>query len=227
MVYVVGDTHADYDWSKLNTYNFPEQKSMNYNDFVIVLGDWGGIWDGAKQDEYIQKWYNEKKFTTLWISGNHENFDLLAQYPIEEWNGGKVQFIGDHIIHLMRGQVYTIEGKTFFVMGGAQSVDKYNRKEGKSWWAQEMPSNEEYEEALDNLDRVGNKVDFILTHTAPDKVVELLSRYVWNNSDKLTQFLQIVSETVDFKEWYFGHFHTDVDMGRYHCRYTSKPERIV
>lgn len=158
---------------------------------------------------------------------NHENHDALNALPISEWHGGKVHFITDSIIHLMRGQVYTIEGKTFFVMGGAQSVDKYRRKEGESWWAQEMPSNEEYEEALDNLDRVDNKVDFILTHTAPDKVVELLSRYVWNNSDKLTQFLQIVSETVDFKEWYFGHFHTDIDMGKYHCRYTSKPERII
>ena len=228
-IWVCGDTHGEYDFSKLNTTNFPEQKSMNPEEpnYLIVCGDWGGLWDCAKSDRYVQSLYNERPWITLWVDGNHENFDALAQYKVEEWNGGKVQFISDHIIHLMRGQVYMLEGKRFFVMGGATSVDKYHRTEGKSWWAQEMPSNREYEEALTNLDRIGNKVDFIFTHTAPDGIIKLLSRYSWNNSDKLTQFLQIVSETVKFEDWYFGHFHIDKDMGRFHCMYNQKPRRIV
>lgn len=39
----------------------------------------------------------------LFVSGNHENFDLLAEYPQEDWNGGKVQRIHSHVIHLLRG----------------------------------------------------------------------------------------------------------------------------
>ena len=57
-------------------------------------------------------------FTVLFVSGNHENFDLLKVLPTEEWHGGKVQFIRPHVIHLLRGQVFEIEGYTFFTMGG-------------------------------------------------------------------------------------------------------------
>lgn len=47
----------------------------------------------------------------LWVQGNHENYDMIEEYPIEEWNGGKVRHIArDKIILLGRGQVFNIEG---------------------------------------------------------------------------------------------------------------------
>ena len=96
MFYITGDTHGFEDWEKLNTTNFPEQKYMSdYYDFLIIVGDFGGIWDGAEQDRYVLKAYNQRKFTTLFIDGNHENHDLLDKYPVEEWNGGKVHKICD------------------------------------------------------------------------------------------------------------------------------------
>ena len=53
------------------------------------------------------KWLSEKPWTTLFVDGNHENFDRLKNYPItEEW-GGKVQKIYDKVYHLMRGEIYT------------------------------------------------------------------------------------------------------------------------
>ena len=39
MIYVTGDIHADP--SRFNMDNFPEQKEMNKNDFVIICGDFG------------------------------------------------------------------------------------------------------------------------------------------------------------------------------------------
>ena len=154
MFYITGDTHGTVDWEKINTSNFPEQKYMStQNDFLIVTGDFGGIWDGAEQDRYVLKAYDQRNFTTLFIDGNRENHDLLDKYPVEKWNGGKVHKISDRVIHLMRGQVYSIFGTTFFTMGGAESTDKEYRKEGESWWAREMPSDEEYEEALRNLEK--------------------------------------------------------------------------
>jgi hypothetical protein len=59
----------------------------------------------------------------LFVSDNHENCDLLASFPVSEWNGGKVQFIKPSVIHLMRGQVFTIDSRKFFTMGGATSHD--------------------------------------------------------------------------------------------------------
>ena len=226
-IYVVGDTHSDYDWSKLNTVQFPEQKRLTRADYVIVLGDWGGVWDGGKQDKYVQDWYESKRFTTLWIDGNHENFDELARYPVEQWNGGKVQFIRPNIIHLMRGQVYTIEGKTFFTMGGAPSVDRAHRREHVSWWAQEMPTNEEFYEGFRNLDSVDNKVDFVLTHTAPIEAAKYGIGAYWVEPDAVNQYLQVVSETVEYKDWYFGHWYTDIDFLNFHGRYRLAPERIA
>ena len=39
-------------------------------------------------------------------------------------HGGKVHRIRPHVLHLMRGQVFDIEGHTFFTMGGVKSVRK-------------------------------------------------------------------------------------------------------
>ena len=47
----------------------------------------------------------------------------MSKYPTEEWNGGKIQRIRPHVIHLMRGQVFDLQGYSFFTMGGARSHD--------------------------------------------------------------------------------------------------------
>ena len=149
----------------------------------------------------------------LLMVSNHENHDLLDSYPISEWNGGKVHFITPSIIHLMRGQIYEIGNKKFFTMGGAESHDKIFRKEGISWWSREMPSDEEYEEGLNNLDRVNNKVDYIISHCAPDQIQNQIA--YWYEHDKLTNYLEIIRQTVDYKWWYFGHYHIDKDFVNY------------
>lgn len=224
-IFITGDTHGDIDYRKLNTDNFPEQKSLTKDDFVVIVGDWGGIWYGTRTDLWLQKWYEEKPWTTLFIDGNHENHDLLDQYPVEEWNGGKVHFISDSVIHLMRGQVYTIDGKKFFTMGGAESHDKIYRKEGISWWAREMPSDEEYEEGFSNLEKNRNEVNYILTHCAPDSLVDVIGRANYTH-DKLSNFLEVVRTTVKFDKWFFGHYHFNYEWlgGKYNCLYEDIKE---
>jgi hypothetical protein len=132
---------------------FPEQKQLTKNDYVIICGDFGGVWNNSKEEIYWRKWLNDKNFTTLFVDGNHENHVMLNQYPVLDWNGGKVHFISDSIIHLMRGQVFTIDGLKFFTMGGAESIDKQRRVEGISWWKEELPNYQEYNEAMINLEK--------------------------------------------------------------------------
>lgn len=67
------------------------------------------------------------------IDGNHENFDMLEDYPDDFWNGGRVHFISDNIFHLARGQVFEIDGLTFFTFDGGNSIDKGSRQIGLSW----------------------------------------------------------------------------------------------
>lgn len=221
MIYITGDTHADLDI--LKTFDFCETHHILPSDYLIICGDFGGVWDGGALDKYIQGLYEEQPWTILFVSGNHENHDLLDQYPVSEWCGGRIHRINDQIFHLMRGQVYTIEGHTFFTMGGAESADKIRRKEGLSWWAREMPSNAEYVEAMANLARHGNMVDYIVTHCAPDSIQDELSKGYYEHN-KLTNYLEIVRQTTTFKHWYFGHYHQDKDwINRYSCLY----DRVV
>jgi predicted phosphodiesterase len=124
MIYITGDCHREF--TKLTTGKFPQQKEMTKDDFVIICGDFGGIWDRDKEsreERYILNWLEGKPFTTLFVDGNHENFDRLYAYPLEEWHGGKVHKIRPSVIHLMRGQVFNIDGKSIFTFGDAKSHD--------------------------------------------------------------------------------------------------------
>ena len=174
MIYITGDTHIPIDIVKLNNYRFPEQKNLTKNDYVLILGDCGICWGNYEEELYWRENLKNRNFTTLFIDGNHENFNLLKKYKVKKWNGGKVHFINDSIIHLMRGQVFIIENLKFFTMGGATSIDKHHRIEGKSWWPEEMPSNKEFNEGMNNLNKHNWEVDYVLTHAAPDAIFKAL-----------------------------------------------------
>ena len=218
MIFITGDLHGHVDKSKFNTQSFPQQKELTKDDFVIIAGDFGGIWDESRSENWLLRWLEKKSFTTLFVDGNHENFDLLNQYPVTTWNGGKVHEIRPGIIHLMRGQVFQIEGMKFFTFGGADSTDKHYRKEGVSWWPQERPTDEEFVEGMENLEKHNYSVDYIITHTAPLNVVEKLTVYS-TLLDPATIMLSCFQEKISFKHWYFGHFHQDTTLDNYTALY--------
>ena len=227
-IFITGDTHADFErFKKAICY---EQAELSKNDYVIICGDFGGVWDGSPRERYWLDWLEAKRFTTLFVSGNHENYDLLSEFPVQEWHGGRVQFIRPSIIHLMRGQVYEIEGKRFFTMGGASSHDiddgilesddpKFKQKcramnarnamyrvNHRSWWKEELPNEEEYQTASANLEKCGWEVDYIITHCCPTSVQEELGAGFYQ-ADALTDFLEEVAQRCQFKYWFFGHYH--------------------
>lgn len=213
MIYITGDTHG-FEFKKLNSDNFPQNKDLTKNDYVIITGDFGLVWNNNPEELFWRQWLERKNFTTLFIDGNHENFEMLNKYPIESWNGGNVRKISDSIIHLMRGQVFTIDDKKIFTFGGATSVDKLYRKEGISWWEQELPNVKEMNEGLDNLKKHNNKVDYILTHTTSTSTLNILGKY-YNfipEYDTLTNYFDIISNEIEYTHWYFGHFHQDLEI---------------
>jgi len=191
MVYVTGDCHGDFH--KFSTKRFPDQKEMTKDDIVIVCGDFG-IWNDDPEERHWLKWLDEKPFTTVFVDGNHENFDRLYsdEFQTIDFHGGKAQRIRNSIYHLLRGEVYEFEGKTFWCFGGASShyisdgiidaddfetyiefyaaickaytFNKMFRINHVSWWKQELPSEEEMEHGRQTLTAHGNKVDYIITH---------------------------------------------------------------
>ncbi len=226
MIYVTGDTHIPIDLGKLNMKNFPVQKGLREDDYLIICGDFGGVWDGGSEEKYWLKWLNSKNFTTLFVDGNHENFQALEEnYQIEQFCGGKIHRIQSNIIHLMRGQVYALEGRRFFTMGGADSHDKEHRKEGKTWWAQEMPSQLEYQEAEDNLSKQNWDVDFVITHCAPETIQQHIGDDYSEND--LTHFLEQIKNKLSYEKWFFGHYHVDKQVDFKHICLFNKILRIV
>ena len=213
MIYVTGDTHGQIDISKLFPGSFPDGKSLTRDDYMIICGDFGGVWFGDERDATRLEFYEEKKYTILFVDGNHENFDALNKYPVSEWHGGNVHMIRPNLIHLMRGQIFDIDGKKIFTFGGGLSIDKKRRIPYVSWWPEEEPSYNEINEALDNLKKVGNKVDYIITHAAPETIMrnELCKLQPMLQMDCLTEkFLNEIYQKIEFKMWFCGHYHMDV-----------------
>lgn len=221
-VYLSGDTHGLIDIDKVVEY-FNEasltEACSKEKDYLIILGDCGVLWDGGERDRQVQNILNNLPVTVLYVDGNHENFDLLSEYPESNWHGGKVQVISDNIYHLMRGQVFEIDGKTFFTFGGGNSIDKEWRTPGISWWEEEMPSVYEYEEGFRNLEKVDYTVDYILTHTCPMEVLYEMVYCYKEGEEELQKYFQRIADMVEFEGWYFGHFHTDENIEKYHCLY--------
>ena len=219
MVYLASDTHGLQDIDKVVRFFERESsyKELSKDDYLIILGDSGICWDGASQDLRVQNIYSSLPVTTLFIDGNHDNHELLAEYPVTKWHGGNVHEIDDGIIHLMRGQVYQICGETFFTLGGAWSVDQADRAEGISWWPEELPSEEELEEARRNLEKVDYQVDYVLTHTGPTDILEQMGYQIYDGGEKLMEFFEDLQFSLTFKDWYFGHMHDDQHIENWHC----------
>ena len=164
-IYVTGDTHGaeSFDFysfdgyaNRLSEEDFPEQEEMTKNDYVVICGDFGGVWSfyGEKskkgKEEMWLDWLENRPFTTLFVPGNHENYDrltgmkepelldkcwlyedfdekerrkLLEGYPQKDWNGGKVRVLRPSVLMLECGYVFDIDECKCFAFGGAQCHD--------------------------------------------------------------------------------------------------------
>lgn len=209
MIYITGDTHGDrlrFTENNMNDENWTE------DDYLLVCGDFGFIFHNDSEENTFLDYLETKPYFICFCDGNHENFQAINSYPKEKWNGGYVHKIRNNIFHLMRGQVYEIDNRKLFTMGGAYSLDRYLRKLNYSYWEEELPSNEEYSEAVQNLKKHNNSVDIIITHTAPKEIILKMGNYPDNHDLELTGFLEWIMHEVDFKHWYFGHWHNDKSL---------------
>lgn len=235
MVYITGDTHGEY--GRFSSRRMRAQgMELTEKDYVIVCGDFGLCWTKNATFHYECDFFEGKPFTVLWVQGNHENYDFISEFKIEEWNGGKVRHIvRDKVILLERGQVFTIQGKTFFTFGGAASHDiqggvldrknpdyerlvKKAKKEKlpyrilrETWWPEELPSEEEMSEGIRNLEKVKYKVDYVISHCCSTRIQNLLDSepYKLFEADILTEYFENLEDKLEYTDWYFGHYHMD------------------
>ena len=213
-VFICGDTHAGQagDAKKLTSKNWNEGKALTKQDYLIILGDFGYIWnvnEPNREELYNYKWFDEKHWTTLFIDGNHENFDRIEKLPEIDMFDGKVGKLTDSIYHLKRGEIYTINGIKLFTFGGGFSIDQERRREYLSWWSQEAPNDAEYKNGIKNLQKHNWKVDMVLTHDCSTRIYGLFDFPKYYQTTQLQKFFDDLEKDVDYDKWYFGHYHED------------------
>ena len=224
-----GDIHGDQAILRVQIENvsarFPNWRTIRY---LIVLGDWGAIWNDslpsvARESELIRA-YEAMPWETLVLLGNHEGYDRIAQLPWTTRHGAPIQRASDKVFILQHGNNYTIEGKRFFVFGGGDSIDKSARKPFVSWWPQKIPTMDDFYRARADVEKSGKRIDYVLTHTAPTKVInemraqgKLLFGGMKFEDPTVRMLDELEPSLARAKGWFFGHFHKDFAWGKFRC----------
>lgn len=152
------------------------------------------------------------------MDGDHDNHPFWNSQPTVERFGGRMHAHPDaaNVFHMIRGEVYEIDGKKFFAFGGAASHDKEWRTEGIDWWPEEEASEADFDNAMKNLAKHDFCVDYVITHTMPMDAID--ERMYERTPDKTSDFLSVFYNNnngkngkggIDFKQWFCGHFHRD------------------
>ncbi|MBP0989865.1 MAG: hypothetical protein J5874_01620, partial [Oscillospiraceae bacterium] len=165
MIYVTGDCHGEYK-------NFCSRGigKLKKNDYLIVCGDFGFIWNDSRSEKAYIKKIGKKKFKTLFIDGAHDNYALLEKYPLIDFCGGRARAISGNLYYLERGHVFEIDGKKIFAFGGAddETIDVNLLPDGEH--IKHIPSFEDASGAAESLKKYSNSVDYIITHDCSDSI---------------------------------------------------------
>lgn len=208
MIYISGDPHGELD--RFIELSKQGEEKWTEKDYLIFCGDFGYV--KPENKEFLDMLEREKKYTICFCDGNHENFPEINSYPTVMWHGGEVHKIRENIIHLKRGQIYEIDGKSFFVFGGGYSRDRWRRKKGESYWDEELPVGAELDIGAESLKNVNFRVDYIITHTAPKEVIYQMGCIPDPHEKQLNGYLDWVLYDIEFKKWFFGHWHRQQEI---------------
>lgn len=211
MIYVMSDTHGD-----VSRFRTPAVRRLKKTDTLIVLGDFGFLWNDSDAEKRALKKLGKVRYQLLFLDGSHENFDLLAQYPEVNFAGGTAQQLGKRLYRLRRGELYTIEEHTLLAFGGGESLDREIRQENHTWWKQELPTAEDFARCDASLEACGHEVDFILTHDGPARLLSFLKLNrdsVFYEENALELYLNGVMQNTRYKMWCFGRYHLDQNLG--------------
>lgn len=224
MIALTGDTHNNIEdfFQKARLFEKKANRSLNKKDYLIVLGDFGFLakTNLLEKQKLILDMFEIEPFTTLFIDGNHENFEAINNLEKINMFDGVVGKVSDHCFHLKRGHIYNINNKKILTIGGAKSIDREYRTLGIDFFEEEILNFEEENLVFDNIKLHNHNVDYVLTHTGPSFVVDYLlkkGRYLYRYYDPTDKFLWEVEKKLNYEKWYLGHFHLDIEYDKFMC----------
>lgn len=216
--YVTGDTHGRvYDRIIKYIGTCPAELAA-----FIILGDAGFNFYLNKTDGKEKQKCQDTGHIFYCVRGNHE--ERPENIPtMEKWEdteiGGVVfrepQF--PNIRYLIDGEVYTFNGHSALVVGGAYSVDKWYRLQNarsekwSGWFKDEQLTMDEMMDIIET--HAGKEYDFVLSHTCPfdwrptDLFLSGLDQSTVDNT--MEMWMQEFKDTFTWKIWLFGHYHDD------------------
>lgn len=214
-VMLIGDIHGD----TAPLYDFIMNREVKY---CIQLGDFGLIWsmvpdirENQKLDKISKKLISTNKELFV-ILGNHENYPRYNDFPKIIKHGAICREVRPAIYAVERGEILSINGRTFLCIGGADSIDKnwrirYEIENGeKIWWEEERIEESDIENAMLNALERGNSVNFVLTHTPPRYFTDKL--FETNIPSISEERLDKILEDIQFSMWYCAHVHTTFEI---------------
>ena len=207
-ILVTGDVHGDI------LLLLEMVRSIENDEMLFVTGDFGLFWFdiNSNSDKYtiLNNMLESKNAYIVFVDGNHENYNFINRAEISEFCGAKCHKLLPRVIHIMRGEIVNIDGIKIFCFGGAYSVDRFWREKNKTYFEEELPNENEYDNGLNNLINADFKVDYIITHTCQRRLVKKLGqRHKAIEEIKLQNYIQWILDNVEYKKHYFGHWHMD------------------
>ncbi len=212
-VFVTGDKHGDFSFLE----NFCVTYHTTQNDVLIVLGDAGILYYGAKsrREKCIKDMISRCPITLFCIRGNHEDrAEDRTEMTMKEMFDNTVYYdpYYPNILYAIDGCRYEINNESFFVIGGAYSVDKFYRlTKGWKWNSKEQLTNEEMLIIEEKIK--GRHFNHILAHTCPFswEPTYLFLRGVDQSTvdNTMEHWLEDVVQYCSWSNYWFGHFHGD------------------
>lgn len=187
---------------------------------IIQVGDFGFGFSDRAMTKWLEKRARRTYKTPIYTCmGNHDNWDLLYEMWKEQGQPDLVELVPDsNCFYVHRGSLVEIQGISHLFLGGAESIDKFSRIEGRDWWATEQPDKSEFDRFFDLFDN--EKPNTVVTHEAPLRVELYRMR---RNQSITAGGLEAVYKMSKHRprRHYFGHHHKfqqwEIEGTKFYC----------